>query len=39
LRELRWNMLAAYAAGYDFHQREVASDPDLLAWVLKERYY
>ena len=39
LRGVRRDMLAAYAAGYDFHQREVAGDPDLLAWVLKERYY
>lgn len=39
LRDVRRDMLAAYAAGYDFHQREVAGDPDLLAWVLKERYY
>lgn len=39
LRELRRTMLAAHAAGYDFHQREVAGDPDLLAWVLKERYF
>lgn len=28
----------AYWSGYLFHHREVAGDPDLLAWVLKETY-
>ena len=28
----------AFKDGYRFHRREVASDPDLLAWVLKPDY-
>ena len=39
LHQVRREMLRAYRAGYDFHQREVAGDPALLAWVLKERYF
>lgn len=31
--------LAAYTAGYAFHQREVAADPDLFAWVLRKDYF
>lgn len=27
-----------YIEGFEFHQKEVKSDPDLLAWVLKQDY-
>ena len=29
----------AYKAGFAFHQNEVANDPELLKWVLKENYF
>ena len=29
----------AYKAGFAFHQHEVANDPELLKWVLKENYF
>jgi glycosyltransferase involved in cell wall biosynthesis len=29
----------AYQAGFAFHQNEVANDPELLKWVLKENYF
>ena len=29
----------AYNAGFAFHQNEVAKDPELLKWVLKENYF
>ena len=39
----QWNMFErgrhAYRAGYVFHQSEVAGDPSLLAWVLKDNYW
>lgn len=36
--DLRTRIAAAYQEGYDFHQREVQNDPDLLAYVLRESY-
>lgn len=30
---------AAYRAGYEFHQKAVADDPELRAWVLREHYW
>ncbi|MDI6704589.1 MAG: glycosyltransferase [bacterium] len=30
---------AAYREGREYHKREVAADPDLLAYVLQEKYY
>jgi glycosyltransferase involved in cell wall biosynthesis len=29
----------AYSDGFYYHQREVSTDPSLLAWVLKENYW
>jgi hypothetical protein len=29
----------SYHEGYQFHQKEVHNDPELRAWVIKERYY
>ena len=31
-------MERAYKAGYDYHQKMVKSNPELLKWVLKENY-
>ena len=39
LASIRRRCAAAYLAGYTFHQREVARDPELRAWVLKENYF
>ena len=30
-------MTVAYWEGYEFHQREVRTDPTLLSWILKKR--
>ncbi len=38
LRRIRLEALAAWRAGYDFHQGEVRKDPSLLAWVRQEDY-
>lgn len=38
LCEIQASGLAAWRAGYDFHQAEVRSDPSLLAWVMQEDY-
>jgi hypothetical protein len=32
------SQIRGYWAGYAYHQREVAKDPHLLAWVLRETY-
>lgn len=39
LLEVQWASQAAYLKGYDYHQREAASDPALMAWVLRKDYY
>ncbi len=39
LRAVRLRCLAGYMAGYAYHQKEVAFDPDLRAWVLRENYF
>ena len=39
MREVQSATYAAWLSGYDFHQREAASDPALMAWVLREDYY
>ena len=31
-------MERAYKAGYDYHQKMVKKNPELLKWVLKENY-
>jgi glycosyltransferase involved in cell wall biosynthesis len=35
---LQARLRAAHDDGYQFHQREIASDPALLAWVLREDF-
>lgn len=39
LRAVRRRCLAGYMAGYAYHQKEVALDPALRAWVLRENYF
>lgn len=39
LRLIRRRCLSGYLAGYAYHQKEVALDPALRAWVLKENYF
>jgi glycosyltransferase involved in cell wall biosynthesis len=39
LRVIRRHCLTSYLAGYAYHQKEVALDPALRAWVLKENYF
>ncbi|MBW4481202.1 MAG: glycosyltransferase [Tildeniella torsiva UHER 1998/13D] len=38
-RAIRQRCKAAYQAGFQFHQQQVAQNPALLAWVLKEDYW
>lgn len=38
-RTIRQRCKVAYQAGLQFHQQQVAQQPDLLAWVLKEDYW
>jgi glucosyl-dolichyl phosphate glucuronosyltransferase len=36
---IRQRVHRVYQAGYEFHQRAVRSDPELLAWVLRADYW
>ena len=36
---IRQRVRLSYRSGYEFHQREVRRDPELLKWVLKEDYW
>lgn len=38
LLDIQHAVALAYRQGYQFHQREIAGDPRLLAWVLREDY-
>lgn len=38
LRSIRWRCLTGYLAGYAYHQKEAACDPELRAWILKDNY-
>ena len=38
VREVRRGALRGWLSGFDFNGREVASDPELRAWVLRETY-
>ena len=37
--KLRARFKNAQQRGYDFHQKSVANNPDLLEWVLKDDYW
>jgi glycosyltransferase involved in cell wall biosynthesis len=39
LQEVQTAMLSAYRRGYLFHQNELRTDPALLSWVMKEKYF
>lgn len=36
--DVKYHMLKGFRAGYDFHQREINDDRNLLEWVLKKNY-
>ena len=29
----------AYRAGYNYHQKQIKSDPELLSWITREHYF
>jgi len=29
----------AYKAGYDYHQKMIKNDPELLSWITREHYF
>jgi len=39
LRAVRRRCLTGYMTGYAYHQKEVALDPALRAWILRENYF